>query len=197
MKKELKYVIYCEDKPQRLFLNAILSILPIYIKSDFSFNYLDYPQFGFQKKKQAKTVVKATFINKYLTTIREFTQIDIFFIGMDFDNFSNESLDLYLNDIYQKNTSNKKMLFFIPLQCIEHWYYFLKTQNDNSIKSNVVEKIHNHEIKKLVYGKVKNNESQDIICEEILTKLDIDFLKQKSHSFNKFVTTLIQHIGNN
>lgn len=186
MKKTLKYVIYCEDSPQRLFLRKVLSNI-----ESFNFEYLDKPSFGFQFKSQSKNTIINTFTNEYNVILDKNLDIDIFFVGIDYDNHSNENFNEYYKDLIKKNEINEKLVFFIPLQCIEYWYYFTKT---GVVDSKIETKLKD-ELKKLIYEIAKSKNVKDKICVEILEKFDFELLKTQSNSFNRFITYLESYIS--
>lgn len=192
--EKYKYVMYCEDQPQRLFLKKILSVLPTFNNFNVSFEHLETEKLGFQKGKYNRKVILNTYKNQSEIILEKFYDINLFFVGLDYDDISNKNFDIFYTELTKENLKNKKIIFFIPLQCIEHWYYFIKTQENPSTKTDNVEKTPRDEVKKLVYGNIKDKQSHEVICKEILTQLDIDFLKQKSHSFNKFVTILTNYL---
>lgn len=184
MKKTLKYVIYCEDSPQRLFLRKVLERFE-------NFKYKDEEYLSFQKKTLRESVIKETYKNLYITTINNHFDIDIFFVGIDYDNHSNDKFNEYYKDLIKKNEINEKLVFFIPLQCIEYWYYFTKT---GFIDSKIETKLR-EELKDLIYENAKSKNAKDIICLKILENFDYKLLKTQSNSFNRFITYLESYIS--
>lgn len=80
-------------------------------------------------------------------------------------------------------------VFLIPVQCIEHWLWYLKWQQENpGVTKNInLESKTRSEAKQNVYGSRTPSTKHSIpIVNSLSNQLDIEWLCSRSLSFNSF-----------
>lgn len=183
--KKIDYVCYCEDFPQREFLKSFLLKLN---SEKVIFNFLDDPKLNFHYKKYRKSQITTQYKEIYFKEIAHRYDIHIMFVGFDLDSFEEKDfkkINLELSKELEKSKL-EKIIFFIPVQCIEHWLYYLKIKDDNTKNKAIFEKIPRDEIKELVYENNQYHSNKELVTNEILKNLDINYLISKSASFKYF-----------
>jgi hypothetical protein len=190
----LNYSLLCEDVAHETFIKYLL---PHFIdisglEIDLGFNEDFFYKY---RCRNSKDVLK-----KYVKASIDATdrfEIDLLFIGIDYDDrdrsrFSNEIEKLY-SGIVQK--VREKSVIFFPVQAIEHWLLLIqyKYQNPNSTKniSNEIEKLQRKSAKVQLFGARRLTKvDQKNRIEEIVKQINIDWLKTRSQSFNRFYIDL-------
>jgi uncharacterized membrane protein len=90
---------------------------------------------------------------------------------------------------------------FIPIQCIEHWLWYLKVKKENpqSNKNEQFEQQPRPRAKEIVYGSRRpSNELSNPIVNALSQNLNITWLESRSESFKHFhkqVTTLLSNLS--
>lgn len=191
---EMKYGIYCEDIAQSSFMeNIIPKIIKKLAYSERMTFKLDSVFSKSFAPGRSKKIVLSTFTIAANQAFSNYN-LDILFIGVDLDNFDDEKFDNLFNDMKNKldieiSEFAQKTIIFIPVQCIEHWLWYIKYHIDNpKITKNLkLEKKSNHDAKIMVYNYRRPTQ---LYIQEIVKNLtsDIDFgwLTSHSESFNHF-----------
>ncbi|NOX47080.1 MAG: hypothetical protein GXO89_08900 [Chlorobi bacterium] len=192
--KIVNYSLLCEDVAHETFIK---DLLPHFINiSGLEINLGFNKDFFYKYKcRNSKDVLKR-YVKASIDAIDRF-EIDLLLIGIDYDDrdrgrFSNEIEKLY-SGIVQK--VREKSVIFFPVQAIEHWLLLIqyRYQNPNSTKnvSNDFEKIQRKNAKIDLYGARRPlKETQRKIVSEMVNQINIDWLKTRSQSFNRFYSDL-------
>ncbi len=196
----LKYGYFGEDEAHRIFLEKYLEQLVNYLNVENELIFDFDLEFTYRFKARNKSDVDKLFAEAVQQGFISYQQ-DIFFVGRDLDTF-------LPNEFVEKSSSMNKQLgdkfrdktfLMIPVQCIEHWLWYLKikAENPTSTKNVSLESKPNKEAKIALYGsaKVSNNHSIPIV-QELTNVIDIPHLESCSISFNAFHKQVIKFITN-
>jgi hypothetical protein len=189
--RELKYGYFGEDEAQRIFLgNYLIQLIDYLGKSkDIFFNYDVEFSYVFKGVKNS-TIIDQDFAEAVRVGFIKYGQ-DLFFVGRDLDTYLDKEFKRKLasmqNELDEKFKG--KTFLMIPVQCIEHWLWYMKFKVDNpdSTKNIPLESKPNPEAKKAVYGSPKISNKKSIpIVEEYSKQIDFDYLESRSESFRVF-----------
>jgi hypothetical protein len=199
--KILKYGYFGEDEAQRIFLeNYLIQLIEylgkskdIFFEYDVEFSYL------FKGVKNS-TIIHQDFAEAVRVGFIKYGQ-DLFFVGRDLDTHLDKEFKRKFASM-QGELDEKfkaKTFLMIPVQCIEHWLWYMKikVENPNSTKNISLESKPNREAKIALYGnpKVSNKKSNPIV-EEYSRMLDFEYLESRSESFNAFHSRVKRFIEN-
>ncbi len=179
----LKYGFLGEDDAQKIFLKNYLGAFG---STDFSFEFDE----NFPLKAKDRNSVLKRFTEAIQLGISVYQQ-DIFFVGIDLDDSEQAKLfSLFEEMKAQINPRFKdQTCIFIPIQCIEHWLWYLKMKkvNPNITKNEIIEKQPRPKAKEIVYGsKRPSNEVSNPIVDSLSKDTDIEWLENRSESFRHF-----------
>ncbi len=188
--KILKYGYFGEDEAHRIFLASYLEQLVKYLDKLEELNFEFDQIFTYRFKATKRSEVDARFAEAVQEGFIDY-QHDIFFVGRDLDTFhSNEfknkvtSMKSQLRDDFKEKT-----FLMIPVQCIEHWLWYMKIkiENPSSTKNESLESKPRGEAKIALYGSPKvSNEKSNPIVKELSKVLDFEYLESRSESFRVF-----------
>lgn len=189
--REIKYGYFGEDEAQRIFLeNYLIQLIDylnkskeIHFKFDKEFSYL-------YKGEQNDKSIDQGFAEAVRVGFIKYKQ-DMFFVGRDLDSHIEKEfktkIALMQSELDERN--KEKTFLMIPIQCIEHWLWYIKIkiENPNSTKNISLESKPNPEAKKEVYGspKISNKKSKPIV-EKYSKQIDFEYLESRSVSFRYF-----------
>ncbi len=186
----LKYGYFGEDEAHRVFLHNYLDQLLIYSGNSDKVLFEFDEVFTYKYRGRNKTEVDNIFPQAVQEGFVDY-QHDFFVVGRDLDTFtSNEFKDKIttMKSQLQHDFIHKTMLM-IPVQCIEHWLWYLKINLENplSTKNEDLESKPNKEAKLAVYGNIKASNKVSIpIVESLTNTFDIAYLESRSESFRNF-----------
>jgi hypothetical protein len=116
--------------------------------------------------------------------------VDLFFAAYDSDNEKEQSFNNELSLIKSHLKNNAEhCIILIPVQCIEHWLWYIKHCNENTLKytSTCFEKEDKIKAKIEAYGRKKPiKEHIEAKIDEYLTNIDLNCLIKYSFSFRRF-----------
>ena len=188
--KILKYGYFGEDEAHRIFLANYLEQLVNYLdkSKDIIFDFDE--EFTYKFKGRNKSDVDKLFAEAVQEGFIDYRQ-DLFFVGRDLDTFQNHEFKDKITSMQSQLRSEfkEKTFLMIPVQCIEHWLWYLKIKKEspNSTKNISLESKPNREAKIALYGSAKvSNKISTPIVEEISKNIDFDYLENISISFNTF-----------
>ena len=180
MSRIMNYGILCEDKAHRNFLEHYFDQVHPAI---FRLN----EQFGWQIKATNDREVEDALPD---ATRKGFIRygLDVLFVGRDADTTDVKQIDALKAKLGLLCSSHPKVIFMVPVQCIEHWLLYLQWHRDNpaSTKNVPLESIGRKEAKNRVYGGKIKVERQLEKANELLADLDVSWLEQRSESFKHF-----------
>ncbi len=178
--RQLKYGFYGEDDAHKLFLQNYLShfVDTVLFERDNAF----CEKFRANNKKQVDT--------KFATVARTgigWYQHEVFFVVRDVDSLHSSEFD----ERYAHFAKEKidKLLIALPIQCIEHWLWYLKHKKDNpALTKNIsLESQPRKKVKFILYGhEDPPNELSNPIVDELSKSFDASWLEQRSNSFKHF-----------
>lgn len=186
----LKYGYFGEDEAHRIFLANYLELLVLHLgKAEeliFDFDEIFFYKFRGGKKSEVDArfaeAVQEGFVNY---------QHDIFFVGRDLDTFTNHEFKDKIKAMKSQLSANfhDKTFLMIPVQCIEHWLWYIKikSKNPSSTKNESLESKPRKDAKIALYGSASaTNQMSNPIVEELSMKLDFEYLESRSESFKIF-----------
>ena len=193
--KILKYGFLGEDDAQKIFLKNYLATLN---SESYIFEFDEY----FPIKARDRNSVLKRFAEAVQQGIAHYQQ-DVFFVGIDLDDSEQIKLQALFEEMKaQLNPKFKEQTcIFIPIQCIEHWLWYLKVKKENpqSNKNEQFEQQPRPRAKEVVYGtKRPSNELSNPIVNSLSQNFDIAWLESRSESFKHFhkqVTTLLSNLS--
>ena len=135
----LSYGAFCEDFAIENFLEIII---PQFIK------YFKFHDINIEKSNAFSNKIKGvrfkksfnrSFIKneypKYSQIALEYDNVDLFFAGFDADYNDKKRFEIEINNYYSNLKINiEKCIIFIPVQCIEHWLWYLKLNKESKNK---------------------------------------------------------------
>jgi hypothetical protein len=189
--RELKYGYFGEDEAQRIFLeNYLIQLIDYLGKSKDIFLTYDVEFSYVFKGVKNSTIIDQDFAEAVRVGFIKYGQ-DLFFVGRDLDTYLDKEFKRKLTSMQDEldEKFKAKTFLMIPVQCIEHWLWYLKikVENPNSTKNISLESKPNREAKIALYGspKVSNKKSNPIV-EEFSKILDLEYLVSRSESFRIF-----------
>lgn len=181
--------ILCEDKAHRNFIHHYLtSCYPDTFLESEDFRWRIYASNAKEVDDSIKDATRLGFTH---------FNLDILIVGRDADTTQPKRI----SELKAKHDAacgkHPKVVFMIPVQCIEHWLLHIKYHQENpaSTKNETLESIIRLTCKRLVYGDVKKPDRQVEIASGILSNFDPDWLEQRSESFKKFHNQLKSFLG--
>ncbi len=185
----ITYGFFGEDEAQRLFLhNYLLQLRHLLGKPEITFipNNDFHSRFRVVNKQQVDALFAEAGLQGFLSY-----HLHLYFVGRDCDHHNQKdctnlrkAMELKMDPRWRDRT-----LIFVPVQCIEHWLWYLKWHRENpGITKNVaLENQSNADAKLAVYGRKKATVKQSQPIVEDLTRIiDINWLEGRSESFRAF-----------
>ncbi|MBO0939514.1 hypothetical protein J2I47_23390 [Fibrella sp. HMF5335] len=180
MNKLVIFGILCEDKAHRNFIHH-------YLTACFPDTFLENEAFGWQIRASNAKEVDDSISDATRLGFTKY-QLDVLIVGRDADTTQPKRIDELKIKHDAACGGHPKVVFMIPVQCIEHWLLYIKNHQENpsSTKNQTLETIIRRECKRLVYGEIKKPDHQVEIASSLLIGFDSDWLEQRSESFKKF-----------
>ncbi len=196
----LKYGYFGEDEAHRIFLANYLEQLVKYLGKSEELIFEFDQMFSYKFRGRNKSEVDARFAEVAQEGFTEYLQ-DIFFVGRDLDAFKSQEFKDKITSMQSqlRDDFKDKTFLMIPVQCIEHWLWYMKirVENPSSTKNESLESKPNREAKIVLYGKPKvSNEKSNPIVEEFSKALDFEYLVSRSESFKAFHSRVKKFIEN-
>ncbi|MCX6213288.1 hypothetical protein [Spirosoma sp.] len=178
--KQLKYGFYGEDDAHKIFLQNYLShfVETVFFERDEVF----CEKFRATNRKQVDTkfaIVARTGLGWY--------QHEAFFVVRDVDSLHPSEFDERYTHFLKEKID--KLLIALPVQCIEHWLWYLKHKKDNpDLTKNIsLESQPRKKVKFILYGyEDPPNEISNPIVNGLSKSFDASWLEQRSESFKHF-----------
>ena len=190
----IRYGFFGEDDAQRLFLQHYLTALMADSPHRFEFDEAFALRFRATNKKQ----VDDLFAEACTVGLSQYQQ-QCFFVGRDLDDhdpaaFSRKHQEMRL----LLEGRRVEAVLLLPVQCIEHWLWYLKWHRENpgQTKNVSFETQPRPEAKLAVYNARKcSTKHSNPIVEELAAGLDIDWLATRSASFLAFHTQVQEYVA--
>lgn len=179
MSKTFTFGFLGEDVAQKNFLTK-------YLESQHPGQFVEKSEFGWRIKASNKDDVDANLDAALLFKLR--FGLDVLFIGRDTDSGDAKSVESCRAKIASPFKGQMGVIFMVPVQCIEHWLWYLKRKQDNpvSTKNESLESFRRTEAKNAIYGEKPKAATRMLIANELLIDLDVSWLEQRSDSFKHF-----------
>ncbi|MDB5239404.1 MAG: hypothetical protein JWP57_29 [Spirosoma sp.] len=178
--KQLKYGFYGEDDAHKIFLHNYLSHFAnelVFVRDD-----------AFCWKFRART--KKEVDDKFAEVAQRgliWYQQQVFFVVRDVDSIQENEFTIRYSHFAEVRID--KLLVALPVQCIEHWLWYLKQKKENpSLTKNIsLESQPRKKAKFEVYGfEDPPNELSNPIVDDLSKQFDISWLESRSGSFKHF-----------
>lgn len=181
----LRYGFFGEDDAQRLFLHHYLTAMSA--KQPWQFQIDE--KFGYRFKGLNKKQVYNLFDEVCQIGSRDYQQ-NCFFVGLDLDDYSVEAFHTRQREMQGRLQAREvEAILLIPVQCIEHWLWYLKwrIENPRSTKNENFEMKPRSDAKLAVYNAKKcSTKHSNPIAEQLASGIDIEWLASHSTSFLAF-----------
>lgn len=180
MNDPLTYGFISEDEAHKAFLAA-------YLQTQHPGLFEESPEFGWRIQARNATEVENRLPDAFRFALFQL-RLNVLFVGRDSDTSDEEDIQVLKEKLIRLCYKHRCVIFMIPVQCIEHWLWYLKwkVENPASTKNVNLEPHNNREAKAAVYGGKLNVEKQLAIANELLKNLDISYLESRSASFRHF-----------
>lgn len=177
MSQVLRYGFFGEDVAQRTFLAH-------YIKNQYPDTFLEQEEFRWRIKVRNRDQVDAFLPAALLQKAK--LGLDVLFVGRDTDT-SHHPAVLDLRKQFSATCKNhQSVVLMLPVQCIEHWFWYIKRKREDPGKRTPLETFSRTEAKRAIYGDVKTEGKKLETINELLSDFDVDWLEQHSESFRHF-----------
>lgn len=186
----LKYGYFGEDEAHRIFLANYLDQLVRFMeKSEVLIFDFDLP-FTYKFKGKNKSDVDRLFAEAIQEGFIEYQQ-DLFFVCRDMDTHVGNVFKDKITSMQSQLRLNfkEKTFLMVPVQCIEHWLWYLKikVQDSTLTKNESLESKPNRDAKIALYSSPKvSNKISIPIVEEFSRQIDFEYLESRSESFRVF-----------
>lgn len=199
MKTPLVYTLVAEGF-------AEYSFIPVYLKRLATEKGLQAKRSSLDllKKQPSKSKVLAEAEELCLKALRDEKQA-LCIVGVDLDgpdqtDEQEEHTAECAKLIKALDTAHKRykerILLYVPIQAIEHWLTYQAYQlkmNDKPVNG-TLEKLHQKELKRLLYGNQDNRRKMQAVAQAIAEKVDFDELAKQSKSFAHFHQQVIDFL---
>lgn len=177
MKQPVTYGFFGEDAAQRNFLSA-------YLNQQYLDTFTESETFGLRIKATNKDQVDSRLPGALL--VRRDLGLDILFVGRDTDSSDPKSIQLCRERFEKHCVGQHPVMFLIPVQCIEHWLWYIKRHRDSPGVNKPLEPYTRTEAKKVVYGDALTAAKRFEILNALVNNFDIAWLETRSESFKRF-----------
>jgi hypothetical protein len=199
MKSALVYTLVAEGF-------AEYSFIPVYLKRVLGEKGLQIKRSSLDllKKQPSKSKVLLEAEELCLKALRDEGQT-FCIVGVDLDGPDQtdeqkehadecSKLQKALGSAYKKY--GDKIVLYIPVQAIEHWlaYQAYQLKINQKPASGSLEKLHQKELKRLLYGDEDNRRKMQSVAQSIAEKADFDELARQSRSFKHFHQQVVQFV---
>ncbi|MBN8825926.1 MULTISPECIES: hypothetical protein [unclassified Spirosoma] len=190
MNQVISYGILCEDRAHKNFIEH-------YLNQCHPNVFQQNDSFGWQIKASNAKEVEDALPDASRQAFTKFN-LDILFVGRDADSVEIRQIDALKVKLTTLCRAHSRVIFMIPVQCIEHWLLYLqwRQQNTGSTKNEPLDHIARHEAKAKIYGGKLRVEKQLEKANEILVDLAADWLESRSGSFKHFHKQVVAFLDN-
>ncbi|GAA4452219.1 hypothetical protein GCM10023189_15270 [Nibrella saemangeumensis] len=177
MRKLFTYGFFGEDAAQQNFLSK-------YLDHHYPNTFIEDEEFRWRIKVRNRDQVDALLPQALLQKVK--LNLDVLFVGRDMDSAHEPSI-LAKRDYFSKICKGDGSVFImLPVQCIEHWLWYLKRRQEEPGKNTPLESLNRRDAKRAVYGNSQVTETQLEKANQILLSLDVKWLESRSESFRHF-----------
>ncbi|MGA0555534.1 hypothetical protein ACO2Q8_02715 [Larkinella sp. VNQ87] len=190
MIKPIRYGLLCEDMPQRHFLDAYLNLC-------FTGRFEKDEDFGWQIHTTTAKEVENTLPDALRKGFTKF-KLGTLFVGRDADSGDRKKVDSLISKLAGICQSYPQAILVVPVQCIEHWLWYLKWRQDNHLSTKNVsfEQFDRRDAKRAVYGGSIKIDKQLEEVSKLVQSLDVYWLESRSESFKHFHQQVVTFLNN-
>jgi hypothetical protein len=190
--KKITYGFVGEDLAQRTFLDNYLQQLPAHLSKTEEIFFIPSQEFHYEYKLHSnnKDSVDNLFVEAGRIGFLRY-RLGFYFVGRDCDYYNPVDQAVLRKEMESKVDARwqGQTIIFVPVQCIEHWLWYLKWNQNNpdATKNEMLENKPNFEAKEAVYGRRKTTTKRsEPIVKELTEHIPIDWLCSRSESFRAF-----------
>ena len=177
MTRIITYGFFGEDIAQRNFLAK-------YLNQQFPNTFIEDENLRWRVKVRNRDQVDA-FLPEALLQ-RAILRLEVLFVGRDVDTSHEPTVKARREEFVKKCEGHHPVILMLPVQCIEHWLWYIKRHREEPGKSTPLESNPRSDAKQIIYLGSKVVEKQLEIANELLANLDIPWLESRSESFRYF-----------
>jgi hypothetical protein len=176
----LTFGFFGEDAAQKQFLMA-------YLDQQCPDLFIESEEFGWKVKASNKTEVDKGLKNAAFQAFVKFN-LKVLFIGRDTDMIDDRKIIELQKQLIEKCHPYKGAILMVPVQCIEHWLWYLKwkLENPKATKNPSFESNMRSQAKLVVYGEKNTGKTRPLALAELVHDLDVAWLESRSESFRHF-----------
>ena len=186
MSNIITYGFFGEDVAQRNFLAK-------YLDQQYPNTFIEDEDFRWKIKVRGRDQVDAS-ISEALFQKAKF-RLDVLFVGRDVDTSHEPTIKARREEFEKKCTGHHPVVLMLPVQCVEHWLWYIKRHQEEPGKNSPLESSPRPDAKLAVYAGTKVAEKQVGIANDILANFDISWLEQRSESFKHFLQQVINFLN--
>jgi len=176
MSRIIMYGFFGEDAAQRNFLEK-------YLSNQYPNTFIEEESLRWKFKIRNRDQVDAFLPEALLqgATLR----LDVLFVGRDVDT-EHEPTIKNRRDRFERVCKGHPAIMMLPVQCVEHWLWYIKRQREEPGKNTPLESNLRPDAKQAVYSGTRVVANQLVIADNLLTDLDVSWLESRSESFRHF-----------
>lgn len=190
----IRYGFFGEDDAQRLFLHHYLTAVTAHSARHFEFDQEFARRFRATNKKQVDDL-----FDEACAIGRSQYRQNCFFVGRDLDDFDPAAFRQKQQQLQERLARRGvAAVLLVPVQCIEHWLWYLKWQKENTgqTKNINLETRPRIEAKLAVYNARQcSTKHSNPIVEQLAAGLDVAWLASRSASFLAFHTQVEAYLA--
>lgn len=176
MSRIITYGFFGEDAAQRNFLEK-------YLGKQYPGRFVEEENLRWKFKIRNRDQVDALLPEALLQ--RAILQLDVLFVGRDVDTQHEPTVKIR-RDHFEKVCKGHPAITMLPVQCIEHWLWYIKRHREESGKNTPLEPNPRTDAKQAIYSGTKVVAKQLVIANNLLADLDVSWLESRSDSFKHF-----------
>ncbi len=173
----ITYGFFGEDEAQRNFLAK-------YLHQQYPDTFIEDEELRWRVKVRGRDQVDAFLPAALLQKAK--LRLEVLFVGRDIDTADETVIKERIATFEHQCKGHRGVVIMLPVQCIEHWLWYLKRRSEEPGKQSPLEPHTRPEAKAAVYLGTRVVEKQLEKADKILENLDIDWLEQRSTSFKHF-----------
>lgn len=173
----ITYGFFGEDIAQRNFLAK-------YLSQQYPDTFIEDENLRWRVKVRNRDQVDA-FLPEALLQ-RAILRLDLLFVGRDVDTSHEPTIKTRRQEFEEKCTGHHPVVLMLPVQCVEHWLWYIKRRRDEPGKNTPLESNLRSDAKQAVYLGTKVVANQIKKADELLATLDVSWLESRSDSFKHF-----------
>jgi hypothetical protein len=181
----LIYGFFGEDEAHRNFLSR-------YLNHRYPGIFLEDDDFRYQIRARNRDQVDALLPLALAQKVK--SRLDILFVTRDVDSHHAATIKSRREILNQACVAHQPVVLMLPVQCIEHWLWYIKRHQGEPGKHSPLEQNPRRDAKSAIYGDSKVVTTQLNFANQLLDQLDVDWLSQRVDSFKHFHQQVVQFL---